>query len=70
MAIVELIFPLVKKDPAILEELEKDWPTLSRGLTHPNPGILRAFRGWVVTENGEDVRDAYREFLLFGEFPY
>lgn len=70
MAIIELIFPLVKNDPAILEELENKWPTLSKGLTHPNPGILQAFRGWILTENGEDVREAHREFLLFGEFLY
>ncbi|KAJ6120946.1 hypothetical protein N7523_005226 [Penicillium sp. IBT 18751x] len=65
MAIIELIFPRVKTDHVTLELLEKDWPTLSKGLTHPNPGLLHAFRGWVLTEDGENVRDAHREFLLF-----
>ncbi|KAJ5146969.1 hypothetical protein N7526_000321 [Penicillium atrosanguineum] len=65
MAIIELIFPRVKTDPATLETLEKDWPTLSKGLTHPNPGLLHAFRGWVLTEDGKDVRERHHEFLLF-----
>ena len=70
MAIIELIFPRVKPDHATLETLEKDWPTLSKGLTHPNPGLLHTFRGWVLTEDGKDVREEYHEFLLFGEFTY
>ncbi|KAJ5676746.1 uncharacterized protein N7477_002379 [Penicillium maclennaniae] len=65
MAIIELIFPRAKTDDATLQLLEKDWPTLSKGLTHPNPGLLHAFRGWVLTEDGENVRDSHREFLLF-----
>ncbi|KAJ5671179.1 hypothetical protein N7507_000306, partial [Penicillium longicatenatum] len=65
MAITELIFPCVKPDPATLEALERDWPKLSKGLTVPNPGIIDAFRGWIVTEDGLDVRNAYREILLF-----
>lgn len=70
MAITELIFPNVKADQATLETLEKDWPTLSKGLTRPNSGILHAFRGWVLTEDGKNVREAHHEFLLFGEFTY
>ncbi|KAJ5408488.1 hypothetical protein N7509_002371 [Penicillium cosmopolitanum] len=65
MAITELIFPSVKTDSASLKELERDWPSLSKGLTDPNPGLLYAFRGWILTEDGLDVREAYREFLLF-----
>lgn len=68
MPFTELVFPMVKPDPAILEALERDWPVLSKGLTDPNPGLLCAFRGWVVTENGLDVRDEYKEFLLLGKF--
>lgn len=70
MAITELIFPSVKTDQGTLEELERDWPKLSKGLTDPNPGLLHASRGWVFTENGKDVRDAFKEFLLFGELKY
>ncbi|KAJ5998538.1 hypothetical protein N7451_006348 [Penicillium sp. IBT 35674x] len=65
MAFTELIFPCVKPDPATLEVLERDWPKLSKGLTDPNPGLLCAFRGWVLTEDGLDVREDYKEFLLF-----
>ncbi|KAJ6098347.1 hypothetical protein N7499_002721 [Penicillium canescens] len=65
MAITELIFPSVKTDSASLKELERDWPRLSKGLIDPNPGLLCAFRGWILTEDGLDVREAYREFLLF-----
>ncbi|KAJ6096079.1 hypothetical protein N7486_006825 [Penicillium sp. IBT 16267x] len=65
MAITELIFPSLKIDAASLEEPERDWPSLSKGLTHPNPGLLYAFRGWVLTEDGLDVREAHREILLF-----
>jgi hypothetical protein len=70
MAITELIFPSVKTDSASLKELERDWPSLSKGLTDPNPGLLYAFRGWILTEDGLDVREAYREFLLFGKFAW
>lgn len=70
MAITELIFPRVKTDQGTLEELERDWPKLSKGLTNPNPGLLHASRGWVLTENGKHVRDAFKEFLLFGELNY
>jgi hypothetical protein len=70
MAITELIFPSVKTDSASLKELERDWPSLSKGLTDPNPGLLCAFRGWILTEDGLDVREAYREFLLFGKFAW
>ncbi|KAH8429756.1 putative quinol monooxygenase [Aspergillus melleus] len=65
MAITELIFPSIKTDPASLIEIERDWPTISKRLIDPNPGLLNAFRGFILTENGVDVRDAYREFLLF-----
>ena len=68
MAITELIFPALKTDKASIEEVERDWPTISKGLTHPNPGLLNAFRGWVVAEDEQDSRDAHKEFLLFGEF--
>lgn len=67
MAITELIFPSIKTDPASLQVLERDWPTLSKRLIDPNPGLLHAFRGWILTEDGLDVREAYREFLLFGK---
>jgi hypothetical protein len=68
MAITELIFPKIKTDQASIDEIERDWPEISKRLTHPNPGVLCAYRGWVLTENGRNVREENREFLLFGEF--
>lgn len=68
MAITELIFPKIKTDQASIDEIERDWPKISKKLTHPNPGVLCAYRGWVLTENGRNVREENREFLLFGEF--
>ncbi|KAB8261707.1 hypothetical protein BDV32DRAFT_121292 [Aspergillus pseudonomiae] len=65
MAITELIFPAIKTDPDSLREIEQDWPIISKRLTHPNPGLLNAYRGFLLTENGKDVRNAHREFLLF-----
>ncbi|KAE8358002.1 hypothetical protein BDV27DRAFT_169855 [Aspergillus caelatus] len=65
MAITELIFPSIKTDPDSLREIEQDWPIISKRLTHPNPGLLNAYRGFLLTENGVDVRNAHREFLLF-----
>lgn len=67
MAITELVFPKVKTDQASLEEIERGWPEFSKILTTPNPGALCAFRGWILTEDGRDVREEHREFLLFGK---
>lgn len=66
MAVTELIFPSIKTDPDSLNEIEQNWPTISKRLIDPNPGLLSAFRGFILSEDGVDVRDAYREFLLFG----
>lgn len=67
MAVIELIFPKFKPDQASIDELERDWPIISPKLTNPNPGLLRAFRGWILTENGRNVREENRAFLLFGK---
>ncbi|KAJ5267565.1 hypothetical protein N7478_010373 [Penicillium angulare] len=65
MAITELIFPTIKPIKEVVDEVEENWPTMSKALIHPNPGLLSAFRGWVVSENDKDVRDQYREVLIF-----
>ncbi|KAJ5156814.1 hypothetical protein N7492_009617 [Penicillium capsulatum] len=65
MAITELIFPSIKTDPKSLEEIETNWPTFSSLLIDPNPGLLHAFRGWVVSEEDKDVTKDFKEFLLF-----
>ena len=68
MTITELIFPALKANKASIGEVEPDWPTLSKGLTHPNPGLLNAFRGWVVAADEQDARDAHQELIPLGEF--
>ncbi|KAF7713830.1 Uncharacterized protein PECH_000821 [Penicillium ucsense] len=65
MAIVELILPELKPDQASLEELVRDWPQFMAKLTNPNPGILHAFHGWVLTEDGRNVRDENKKVILF-----
>lgn len=67
MAITELIFPALKTDHASIEEVERDWPSISKRLTDPNPGLLNAFRGWIVAEDAQGMRDANKEFLIFGK---
>ncbi|KAJ5093201.1 hypothetical protein N7456_009062 [Penicillium angulare] len=65
MAITELIFPTIKPIKEVVDEVEENWPILSKALVHPNPGLLSAFRGWVISENDKDVREQCREVLIF-----
>ncbi|KAJ5646532.1 hypothetical protein N7490_002904 [Penicillium lividum] len=65
MAITELIFPQVKPTKEVLDEIEQNWPIISKSLIEPNPGLLSAFRGWVLSEDGKDVRDQHREIIIF-----
>lgn len=67
MAITELIFPVLKTDKASIEEAERNHPLFAKKLTDPNPGLLNAFRGWVLYEDDRNVRDVYKEVLLLGE---
>ncbi|KAJ5923559.1 hypothetical protein N7454_008804 [Penicillium verhagenii] len=65
MAITELIFPSLIPTKEVIEEVERDWPIIKKSLIEPNPGLLSAFRGWVLSEDGKDVRDQYREVVIF-----
>lgn len=67
MAITELVFPKIKTDQASLEEFERGWPEFSKILTTRNPGALCAFRCWILTEDGRDVREEHKRLLLFGK---
>ena len=67
MAITEIIFPALKTDKPSIEGFDQDWPAISKIMLNPNPGILSAFRGWVLEENGQDVRETARRILIFGE---
>lgn len=67
MAITELVFPVLKRDTATIEDFTRNKHEYALKLTSPNPGLLSAFRGWVVYEDEKDVRDECREFLILGE---
>jgi len=66
MAVTEIVFPALKPDKATIDEVERLWPTASKVFTDPNPGLLSASRGWMLSENGKDQRDAFREILILG----
>ncbi|KAJ5119058.1 hypothetical protein N7448_010766 [Penicillium atrosanguineum] len=65
MAITEFLFPALKNDKASVEMITRIAPIFRKKLTHPNPGFLQGFRGFVVTENGKDVREDFREIVIF-----
>ena len=67
MTITELIFPRVKPNQESVDEIERNWPTFAKALVDPNPGLYNAFRGWILSENERDVRNEFREILIFGE---
>lgn len=67
MPFTELVFPPLKTDKATIEEVNRDWPIAARLLTVPNPGMLSVFRGWIRTENDQDMRDAFREIVVLGK---
>lgn len=62
MAITEFLFPALKTS---IEAITRIAPIFRRNLTHPNPGWLSGFHGFVVSENGKDVREAFREIIIF-----
>jgi hypothetical protein len=67
MAIIEIVLPQLKKDGALIKELEKTVvPVLRRKLQEA--GALKAMRGWFATEDGRDVRDQFREILVVGAY--
>lgn len=68
MAVTELIFPKVKPVKEVVDYVEENWKTIGQVLVNPNPGLLSAFRGWVISEDDKDVRDQYKEVLIFGTY--
>lgn len=67
MAITEILFPRLKTDKSSIDEVERLWPTAVKAFTDPNPGLLSAFRGWMLSEDGNDQREAFREVAILGE---
>lgn len=65
MAVTELVLPALKSSPEDLEAFKKAWPTLSN-FFESRPEVLNGFYGWVVEENGADVRGDWRFVLVLG----
>ncbi|CAL5865834.1 uncharacterized protein PFLUO_LOCUS40 [Penicillium psychrofluorescens] len=65
MPITEFLFPALKNDKASIEAIARIAPIFRKKLTYPNPGFLSGFRGFIVTENEKDVRDDFREIVIF-----
>lgn len=65
MAVTELIFPALKPSPEDREAFKKVWPTLSKTF-ESHPDVRNGFYGWVVEEDGKDVRGDSRFILLLG----
>ncbi|KAI3327202.1 hypothetical protein HD806DRAFT_386263 [Xylariaceae sp. AK1471] len=67
MAVFEIVLPQLKKDAALIKELEKTVVPVFQKKLH-EAGALFGLRGFFVTENGRDVRDEFREILVL-EWP-
>ncbi|KAI0522128.1 hypothetical protein F5B22DRAFT_643151 [Xylaria bambusicola] len=67
MPFLEIAQPKLKKDSTLVKHVEEHLaPQLSAKLQHS--GVLNGTRGFLVTENGRDVRDEYRD-IVFLEWP-
>jgi hypothetical protein len=69
MAVIEIAFPALKTDKASLDELERLLPILIKLLTQPNPGLSTGSCDCILSKNDQDLREAFREVLLFGQPP-
>lgn len=65
MAVTELIFPALKPSLEDRETFKRTWPTLSKTF-ESHPDVRSGFYGWVVEENGKDVRGDWTFVLLLG----
>ncbi len=65
MPILEIAQPKLKRDPALIQELrEKVVPGLLVSLA--KAGAVNALVGFFETENGRDVKEEWRQILVFG----
>ncbi|MCJ1443523.1 MAG: hypothetical protein MMC23_004021 [Stictis urceolatum] len=65
MTALQIAFPHVKKSQANVDDIERQWRPVFSILITPNPGLLRLFRGWIVSENGKDVKQDFKEIIFF-----
>lgn len=65
MAVFEIVLPKLKKDAALIAEVEANILPAFR-VKLQEAGVLNGLRGFLVTEDGRDVRQDFREILLLG----
>ncbi|KAI1458933.1 hypothetical protein F4805DRAFT_107049 [Annulohypoxylon moriforme] len=63
MAIIELIFPRLKKDPDLIKEALSKVPGLARS-AFKDAGVQRGLRGFIDSENGKDVTADLKELVI------
>ncbi|KAI0869127.1 hypothetical protein GGS24DRAFT_174237 [Hypoxylon argillaceum] len=68
MAVFEIVLPKLKKDVALIAEVEANILPAFR-VKLQEAGVLNGLRGFLVTEDGRDVRQDFREILLL-EWPH
>ncbi|KAI1163931.1 hypothetical protein F5B18DRAFT_296913 [Nemania serpens] len=67
MTVFEVVLPNLKKDPVLLQEIAETLASGFVGLLR-EAGARNGQRGFIVTEDGRDQKDEYREILLL-EWP-
>lgn len=65
MTVFEVVLPNLKKDPVLLQEIAETLASGFVGLLR-EAGARNGQRGFIVTEDGRDQKDEYREILLLG----
>lgn len=63
MAIVELVFPKLTKDPVLLKEAFEKIPSVALQV-FKKAGVVRASRGMIDLENGKDVTADVKELVI------
>ncbi|KAI0139468.1 hypothetical protein F4776DRAFT_662425 [Hypoxylon sp. NC0597] len=66
MAIVEVVFPQLKKDPEIIKEAATKVPIIIKAFK--DAGVLRVLQGFVGSEDGKDISSEFKEVLVL-EWP-
>ncbi|KAI0884228.1 uncharacterized protein GGS22DRAFT_189359 [Annulohypoxylon maeteangense] len=63
MAVIELVFPKLKKDPELIKQALSKVPGLARA-AFKEAGVQRGLRGFIDSENGKDVTSELRELVI------
>jgi hypothetical protein len=65
MPFIELVWPHLIKDAELISEVENKIPTIIE--LFKKAGALRGVRGFLFSEDGNDVKADFREILLLGK---